>query len=58
LRPLPSIRRAPELTDSSYRTNTVLLPHVGFENVEAMSAKADIALCHLENFLHGRGLAS
>jgi lactate dehydrogenase-like 2-hydroxyacid dehydrogenase len=37
--------------------NAVLLPHVGFENVEAMSVKADIALCHLENFLHGRGLA-
>ena len=39
-------------------TNTVLLPHVGFETVEAMSAKADIALHHLENFLNGRGLAS
>jgi phosphoglycerate dehydrogenase-like enzyme len=38
--------------------NTVLLPHVGFETVEAMSAKADIALHHLENFLNGRGLAS
>jgi phosphoglycerate dehydrogenase-like enzyme len=38
--------------------NTVLLPHVGFETVEAMSAKADIALHHLENFLSGRGLAS
>jgi phosphoglycerate dehydrogenase-like enzyme len=33
--------------------NTVLLPHVGFETVEAMSAKADIALCHLEDFLDG-----
>ena len=38
--------------------NTVLLPHVGFETVEAMSAKANIALRHLENFLSGRGLAS
>ena len=38
--------------------NTVLLPHVGFETVEAMSAKADIALHHLEDFLSGRGLAS
>jgi phosphoglycerate dehydrogenase-like enzyme len=38
--------------------NTVLLPHVGFETVEAMSAKADIALHHLENFLSGRGLTS
>jgi phosphoglycerate dehydrogenase-like enzyme len=34
--------------------NTVLLPHIGFETVEAMSAKADIALHHLENFLSGR----
>src|SRR5580700_2770130 len=38
--------------------NTVLLPHVGFETVEAISAKANIALRHLENFLSGRGLAS
>jgi phosphoglycerate dehydrogenase-like enzyme len=38
--------------------NTVLLPHVGFETVEAMFAKADIALRHLENFLNGRGPAS
>jgi D-3-phosphoglycerate dehydrogenase len=38
--------------------NTVLLPHVGFETVEAMSAKADIALRQLENFLSGRGLPS
>ena len=38
--------------------NTVLLPHVGFETVEAMSAKADIALRHLEDFLNGRGPAS
>jgi phosphoglycerate dehydrogenase-like enzyme len=38
--------------------NTVLLPHIGFETVEAMSAKADIALQHLENFLSGRGRAS
>jgi phosphoglycerate dehydrogenase-like enzyme len=37
--------------------NTVLLPHIGFETVEAMSAKADIALHHLENFLGGRGQA-
>ena len=34
--------------------NTVLLPHIGFETVEAMSAKAEIALHHLENFLSGR----
>ena len=34
--------------------NTVLLPHIGFDTVEAMSAKADIALHHLENFLSGR----
>jgi phosphoglycerate dehydrogenase-like enzyme len=38
--------------------NTVLLPHIGFETVEAMSAKADIGLQHLENFLSGRGRAS
>jgi len=38
--------------------NTVLLPHIGFETVEAMSAKADIALQHLENFMSGRGLPS
>ena len=31
--------------------STVLLPHIGFDAVEAMSAKADIALHHLENFL-------
>ena len=31
--------------------NTVLLPHIGFETAEAMSAKAGIALHHLENFL-------
>jgi phosphoglycerate dehydrogenase-like enzyme len=37
--------------------NTVLLPHIGFETVEAMSAKADIALHHLENFLSGHVLA-
>jgi len=37
-------------------SNTVLLPHIGFETVEAMSAKADIALRHLEDFL-GRGAA-
>jgi phosphoglycerate dehydrogenase-like enzyme len=33
--------------------NTVLLPHVGFETLEAMSGKADIALRHLEDFLSG-----
>jgi phosphoglycerate dehydrogenase-like enzyme len=38
--------------------NTVLLPHVGFETAEAISAKADIALRHLEDFLSGRGQAS
>lgn len=38
--------------------NAVLLPHVGFETVEAISAKADIALHHLEDFLSGSGLAS
>ena len=38
--------------------NTVLLPHIGFETGEAMSAKADIALRHLEDFLGGRGHAS
>ena len=31
--------------------NTLLLPHIGFETTEAMSAKADIALRHLEDFL-------
>jgi phosphoglycerate dehydrogenase-like enzyme len=31
--------------------NTVLTPHVGFETVEAMIAKANIALAHLEDFL-------
>ena len=35
--------------------NTVLLPHVGFETAEAMSAKADIALRHLEDFLSSEG---
>ena len=38
--------------------NTVLLPHVGFETVEAIAAKADIALHHLEDFLNRRGQAS
>ena len=38
--------------------NIVLLPHVGFETVEALSAKADIALRHLEDFLRGLGPAS
>jgi phosphoglycerate dehydrogenase-like enzyme len=45
--PLPSdhpILKAP---------STVLVPHIGFETVEAMAAKADIALHHLENFLSG-----
>ena len=36
--------------------NIVLLPHVGFETVEAISAKADITLQHLEDFLRGRGV--
>ena len=31
--------------------NTVLVPHIGFETTEAMRAKADIALKHLEDFL-------
>jgi phosphoglycerate dehydrogenase-like enzyme len=34
--------------------NTVLMPHIGFETAEAMSAKANIALHHLENFLSDR----
>lgn len=34
--------------------NTVLLPHIGFETVEAMSAKAEIALLYLEEFLSPR----
>ena len=38
--------------------NTVLLPHVGFETVEAMAAKADIALHYLEDFLSPRGHAA
>ena len=38
--------------------NTVLPPHIGFETVEAISAKADIALRHLEDFLTGCGQAS
>jgi phosphoglycerate dehydrogenase-like enzyme len=38
--------------------NTVLVPHIGFETFEAMSAKADIALRHLEDFLSRRGPAS
>jgi phosphoglycerate dehydrogenase-like enzyme len=38
--------------------NTVLLPHIGFETIEAMSAKADIALHHLEDFLSGRELVA
>src|SRR5215469_16385069 len=31
--------------------NTVLMPHIGFETAEAMAAKANIALGHLEDFL-------
>jgi D-3-phosphoglycerate dehydrogenase len=31
--------------------NTVLVPHIGFDTVEAVQAKADIALEHLEEFL-------
>ena len=31
--------------------NAVLTPHIGYETSEAMSAKANIALSHLENFL-------
>jgi phosphoglycerate dehydrogenase-like enzyme len=31
--------------------NAVLTPHIGFETAEAMSAKGNIALSHLENFL-------
>lgn len=31
--------------------NTVLLPHIGFETSEALSAKAEIALQYLEDFL-------
>jgi phosphoglycerate dehydrogenase-like enzyme len=34
--------------------NTILVPHIGFETAEAMAAKANIALHHLENFLSGR----
>ena len=43
--PLPSnhpILKAP---------NTVLAPHIGFDTLEAVRAKADIALRHLEEFL-------
>jgi phosphoglycerate dehydrogenase-like enzyme len=43
--PLPA--NHPILTAS----NTVLTPHIGFETAEAMSAKANIALGHLEDFL-------
>ena len=35
--------------------NTVLLPHIGFDTVEAALAKADIALRCLEDFLSARG---
>jgi D-3-phosphoglycerate dehydrogenase len=31
--------------------NTLLVPHIGFETAEAMSAKADIALQQLKDFL-------
>ena len=35
--------------------HTVLAPHIGFDTAEAVAAKADIALRHLENFLqHGK----
>jgi phosphoglycerate dehydrogenase-like enzyme len=34
--------------------NTVLTPHIGFETVEALAAKANIALSHLEDFLQNR----
>jgi lactate dehydrogenase-like 2-hydroxyacid dehydrogenase len=33
--------------------NTVLAPHIGFDTAEAVRAKADIALRHLEDFLDG-----
>jgi phosphoglycerate dehydrogenase-like enzyme len=35
--------------------NTVLTPHIGFETAEAMRAKANIALGHLEDFLRSTG---
>jgi phosphoglycerate dehydrogenase-like enzyme len=38
--------------------NTVLLPHIGFETVEAMSAKANIALGYLEDFLEKKRLTT
>lgn len=31
--------------------NTVLTPHIGFETAEAMAAKANLALAHLEDYL-------
>jgi phosphoglycerate dehydrogenase-like enzyme len=34
--------------------NTVLTPHIGFETAEAMLAKANIALGHLEDFLRNQ----
>ncbi len=35
--------------------HTILAPHIGFDTAEAVAAKADIALRHLENFLqHGK----
>jgi D-3-phosphoglycerate dehydrogenase len=36
--------------------NTVLTPHIGFETAEAMAAKANIALGHLEDFLRQQPL--
>jgi phosphoglycerate dehydrogenase-like enzyme len=38
--------------------NTVLVPHIGFETAEAMSAKADTALQHLEDFLGGQPMGN
>ena len=35
--------------------NTVLTPHIGFETAEAMSAKANIAMSHMESFLRSKG---
>jgi len=35
--------------------NTVLAPHIGFDTAEAVQAKADIALRHLEEFLDQLG---
>ena len=38
--------------------NTVLVPHIGFETFEAMSANGDIAMRDLEDFLSGHNPAS